>query len=137
METTPNSKKRKGKAERQPGDKRPAAYVTDGFFVKPFGKDMRIKICYADIVWVEADNNHSHIHLTTGTHVSVSYNILRLEVLLPIDRFVRVSRSEIVNIHRVNKYCGNTLYVEGCTRPFTVGRNFREYIFSCFEELEK
>lgn len=115
----------------------PIAYVTDGFFVKPVGENMRVKICYTDIVWVEAENSYSHLHLVTGKFISVAHNIQRIDVRLPKKFFVRVSRSEIINIRRVWKYCGNTLYLDGSNRSFTVGKNFRNYIFSCFNELEK
>lgn len=115
----------------------PVAFVTDGFFVKPIGENIRIKICYADIVWIEAENTYSHIHLASGKRVSVAHNIQRVELILPEVFFVRVSRSEIVNIRRVWRYCGNTLYLYGCNRPITVGKNFRGYTFSCFKELEK
>lgn len=115
----------------------PVAYVTDGFFVKPIGESMKIKVCFTDIVWIEAERAYSHIHLAAGRHVSVAHNIQRLEVRLPDKFFVRISRSEIINIKRVCKYCGNTLYLEGCSKSFAVGKSFRDYIFSCFDELEK
>lgn len=115
----------------------PVAYVTDGFFVKPIGDNMKVKVCFADIVWIEAERAYSHIHLAVGKHISVAHNILRLEVRLPDKFFVRISRSEIINIKRVCKYCGNALYLEGCSKSFTVGKGFRDYIFSCFDELEK
>lgn len=113
------------------------AYVTDGIFVKPINEEVRIKINYADIVWVEAENNYSHIHLSVGSFVSVGYNIMSLEKMLPGQWFVRVNRSEIVNICRVYKYCGNLLYLEGSNHQFTVSKSNRGYVFSCFRELSK
>ena len=35
----------------------PKAYVTDGIFVKPAKEDMKLKVNYTDIVWIEAENN--------------------------------------------------------------------------------
>ncbi len=120
-----------------PDSNLPVAFVTDGFFVKPVGENIRVKVCYTDIVWVEAENTYSHIHLTSGKRVSVAHNIQRINLILPDMFFVRVSRSEIINIRKVWRYCGNTLYLYGCNRPFTVGKSFRGYTFSCFRELEK
>lgn len=105
----------------------PRAYVADGIFVKPINEEVRIKIHYADIVWVEADNNSCHIHLSVGSFVSVGYNIMSLEKMLPGQWFVRVNRSEIVNICQVYKFCGNTLYLEGSNHLFTVSKSNRGF----------
>jgi DNA-binding LytR/AlgR family response regulator len=114
---------------------RPVSLVSDGFFVKPLGGDMRVKINYDDIVWVEADNNHSYIHLKAGAPVGVAYNIRTLASVLPQDVFVKISRSEIVNIGLVNKHYGNALYLRGCSRSFSVTKAHRKYVYSCFVGL--
>lgn len=115
----------------------PLAYVSDGIFVKPINEEIKIKVNYADIVWIEADNNNSHIHLSIGSFLSVRHNIMTLEGILPKRWFVRINRSEIINISRVFKYSGNVLYVDGSTHLFTVSKSNRNYIFSCFKELGK
>lgn len=118
-------------------NRQPHAYVSNGIFVRPINEDVRIRINYADIVWVEADNHNCHIHLSIGSYVSVGYNIMLLEKMLPGRWFVKINRSEIVNINRVYKYCGNLLYMDRCSRPFTVSKSNRRYVFSCFKEIGK
>ena len=113
-----------------------AACILDGFFVKPIGEYMRIKLRYSEIIWVEAENNYSHIHRAKG-YVSVSFNIQHVMEILPKNIFMRINRSEIVNMYRVSKYYGNTIYLEDCTKPFVVGKSFREQVFRCFYELKK
>lgn len=110
--------------------------VKDGFFVKPIGSYSRIKIPYKDILWVEAENNYSHIHLKQGNYVSVSCNIGKLEQFLPKDCFERSSRSEILNIYCVDKYDGNLVYLNGRNR-FTVSQQYRISFFSRFTEVRK
>lgn len=115
----------------------PPAYVTDGFFVKPIDSEFRIKILYDNIIWVEADNSHSHIHCRNTRYVSVAFNIKKLQKILPARQFVRISRSEIINIRLVCKYCGNLLYLENVSRSFTVTPSYRTCLFTCFCNLEK
>lgn len=115
----------------------PAPCVDDGFFVKPANEETRIKICYSDIVWIEAENNYSHIHLASGNYMSVAHNIQNLEDHLPPDIFVRINRSEVVNIYRVYKYSGNLLHVTGTNVGLSVSRSNRDRVFSRFRELSK
>ena len=115
----------------------PKAYVTDGIFVKPAKEAIKVKVNYTDIVWVEADNNNCHIHLSAGPFLTVGYNIMTLMEMLPKRWFVKINRSEIVNISRVYKICGNMLYMDGSSRTFSVSKSNRNYVFSCFKELSK
>ncbi|MBE6294719.1 MAG: LytTR family transcriptional regulator [Bacteroidales bacterium] len=109
----------------------PVGYVIDGFFVKQ--NEMMVKISYSEIVWVEAGGNYSHIHFKDRAHISVVHNIGRVAEMLPKRYFTRINKSEIVNLHYVNKLCGNLIYIEG--RSFTVASNYKEYVFSCFNIL--
>lgn len=115
----------------------PKAYVTDGIFVKPAKEDMKVKVNYTDIVWIEAENNNCHIHLSAGAFLTVRHNIMTLMEMLPKRWFVKVNRSEIVNISRVYKICGNMLSVDGSSRSFSVSKSNRGYVFSCFKELSR
>ncbi|MCX4291273.1 MAG: LytTR family DNA-binding domain-containing protein [Odoribacter sp.] len=113
----------------------PPGYVTDGFFVKAWNNDFKVKIRYADIVWIEAMNNYSHVHLRDSRYITLAYNLGKLEAFLPVRYFARINRSEIINIHCVDKYCGNSLHIG--SHLFLVSESFRKYTFSCFNELVK
>jgi len=113
----------------------PVAYVKDGFFVKPIGEDFHVKVHYEKIIWIEAISNYSHIHVKGSQPLSLAINIGKVECILPVDMFVRISRSEIINISLVEKYCGNMLFIAG--RSFTVTRSFRCDVFACFNELKR
>lgn len=123
--------------ETETGKNLPAAYVMDGVFVKPYGGDMKIKLRYSEIVWVEAENNYSHIHTIKGNFISVACNIQHVMDALPKNLFIRINCSEIVNVYRITKYYGNTLYLDGCSKSFVVSKSFRDQIFNCFNEVRK
>lgn len=57
--------------------------------------------------------------------------------ILPKNLFMRINRSEIVNIYHISKYYGNTIYLDDCAKSFVVGKTFREQVFRCFCELKK
>lgn len=111
--------------------------VSDGFFVKPIYGDYKVKIRFSDIIWVEADNNHSHIHIKDSQPVSVCFKLQQVEKMLPANNFIRISRSEIINLHMVDRYCGNIICLERCNHQFYVTDKHRETVFSCFKELTK
>lgn len=113
----------------------PPSFVTDGFFVKPKDQDMRIKIYYKEIVWIESQCNYSHIHLKDKSCITVIFNLGKVEKILPIRYFVRVNRCEIINIHYVDRICGNMLRIG--KHSFTVNESAYSYVFSCFNELSK
>lgn len=117
----------------------PPGYVNDGFFVKPLYGNYRIKIHYEEILWIEADNNYSHIHFRQENkpYVTVAFNIRKVESMLPIRYFARANRSEIINLKYVWEYYGYTIFLSGTPHQFVVSEPYRKYIFSCFTELSK
>ncbi|HEY6167153.1 MAG TPA: LytTR family DNA-binding domain-containing protein [Verrucomicrobiae bacterium] len=56
----------------------------------------------ADIEWLEADGNYVHVH-TVGTKHLVRDTLTALEGQLPAGRFLRISRSAVVNLDRVKE----------------------------------
>ncbi len=110
----------------------PESLVTDGFFVKQ--GEMMVKVVYDDIMWVEAGGNYSHIHLIgKQPPITVVHHLGRVEEYLPRHMFTRINKSEIVNLHLVDRFCGNLIYIN--KRSFVVAENCRNYVFSCFKVL--
>ena len=64
--------------------------------------DRLLVVDVADIDWIESANNYMVLHVGRDTHI-VRETMTRLEERLPADRFVRVSRSAIVNVTRVRE----------------------------------
>jgi two-component system LytT family response regulator len=55
-----------------------------------------------DVHWVEADGNYIRVHATDGSHY-VRDTLASLESQLPSGRFMRISRSMIVNLDRIKE----------------------------------
>ena len=57
-----------------------------------------------DIIYLEANDNYSNIHLSTNQKFLVSRTLKDFEELLPADIFIRIHHSSIVNKFYVDKY---------------------------------
>lgn len=111
----------------------PLAIVIDGFFVKPVNEDELVKVRYDEIMWIEAEKSYTHFHLVSNKTVTITVNIGRVEDVLPSRTFVRVSRSEIVNIHLVDGIKGRTLRIHG--RRTQISAKYYTYVMSCLPYL--
>lgn len=56
-----------------------------------------------DVDWIEAAGNYVRLHLSDGDSELVRETMIRLEECLDPDRFVRIHRSSIVNLDRVEE----------------------------------
>ena len=84
--------------------------VEDGFFVKTDEKWE--KVSYDEILWVRAFENGSVIFLTDERNKMVNHRLWRIEEMLQEHKnFVRINRSEIVNLNAVDGFEGNCYYV--------------------------
>lgn len=111
--------------------------VSDAIFVKPLTNDFYVKVFYEDIVWIEAENNYSHIHHKDGKRTTIAHNLKKVQESLPLQVFYRVNRSEIVNIHYVCRYCGRIFYCQYSNHQFVVSEQLSACFFSCFHVLKK
>ncbi len=81
-----------------PGEPEPKperlAFKTDGrvVFLKP-----------DDIVWVEAANNYSILHLADATDLTLRETLSALETRLGAARFARISRSAIIHVDQIKE----------------------------------
>ncbi len=114
-------------------DNKPQRHVGDGFFFMADGYYR--KVLYRDILWIEADGNYSYLHLCDGKTLCVIQPLLRVKEFLPVCTFIRIHRSHIVNIHAIDRFVGNMVYIG--KKRLDVSRTYREEIFSCFDVLER
>lgn len=106
-------------------------HVSDGIFVR--NGNYYCKILYTDILWLGAYNNYCEIHKKDGKTYCAVHPLIKVEKNLPPDLFVRIHRSYIVNIHEVDRFIGNMVYIG--KQRLDVSRPYRK-IFSCFDVLE-
>jgi two-component system LytT family response regulator len=78
----------------------PEAKAIDRLAIKSEGRVVFVKV--TDIDWVEAADNYVNLHVAGGAHL-MRETMSSLEGRLPGDKFLRISRSTIVNIERIKE----------------------------------
>jgi two-component system, LytTR family, response regulator LytT len=83
----------------------------DYLFVKSEYKIVRIS--YDDIIYIEGMREYVRIHLTTGKSLMPLISLRLLEEQLPSTRFMRVHRSYIVNLEKINTVDHSRIVFDG------------------------
>ena len=83
-----------------------------------------INIPIDDIFYVEALENYIKILRLSGFNVIARLNITTIHEMLPADRFVRVHRSYLIPLDRVQQFSRQEIRLEGLSRPIAVGRRY-------------
>ena len=87
------------KAEKQLNEYNNRCYVSEAIFIRH--KDMRKKVLYTNIMWIEVNGSYCDIHIVTGETITVVHTLTNLERKLPGNLFIRIHRSYIINVHHV------------------------------------
>ncbi|MEP6513699.1 MAG: LytTR family DNA-binding domain-containing protein, partial [Parafilimonas sp.] len=95
----------------------------DYLFIKSYGRI--IKILYADILFVEALQNYVTIHTPQKKYITY-LTFKSVEDTLPKEQFVKVHKSFIVQISKVNSIEGNILYIHEHEIP--ISRNLKDEV---------
>ena len=95
--------------------------------VKSSGRIYFVRI--ADIDWCEASGNYVRVHVGTQPHL-IRETMNRLESQLDTKQFVRIHRSTIVNVDRIQEirstYAGEHLVVLRDGTRLTMSRGYRD-----------
>lgn len=101
--------------------------LPDRLAVKSLGRI--IFVPFADIDWIEAADNYVNIHVGPDSHM-LRDTMNALESRLPAERFIRISRSTIVNIERIKElqpmFHGEYVVLLHNGTNLTLSRNYRE-----------
>lgn len=109
----------------------PSPARQEAFVYLKVDKDMR-KVFVNDIEYIESNKDYVMIYLSGGTHFLVKQSITAMENLFSEHRFVRVHRSFIVSLNKVQGY--NTLAVILPAREIPIGRLYKQAVI---EQLGK
>ena len=82
------------------------------------------KITYADIVYLEGLKDYTKIHLTSSPPLLILQTLKYFEESLPKNEFVRIHRSYIVPISRLETITKKTVTI--CSHTLPVGDNYRD-----------
>ena len=107
-------------------------FVDEAIFIRY--KEIRKKVLYTNIMWVEVNGSYCDIYLATGEKLTIVHSLINLEKKLPASIFKRVHRSYIINIHHVDGLIGNMVYIGKKTLP--VSSPYYRELASCFNVLE-
>lgn len=82
----------------------------------------------AEIAWIEAEGNFSHVHASGGRKVMIYRTLGQWEQRLPEQCFFRVDRSLLVNLSRLEKVQAvgpnlTNLHMRGMQEPLSIGRS--------------
>lgn len=106
-----------------------AAEARDFIFVKADYKMVRVN--YNDILYVEGMKDYVKIHVP-GQRIVIHQTMKNMEESLPSDRFMRVHRSYIVALHKIEAVDGNMLHVGGAKVP--TGASYREELVELLQK---
>lgn len=101
--------------------------ASDYIFVKV--KHRIIKVHYSDILWVEAYDNYSFI-VTADQKYLVSSTLKDMEQKLPSQNFVRVHRSYIANLDKIEALEENSVVFGKGDVP--IGKSYKKTLMSRF-----
>ncbi len=101
--------------------------ATDYIFVKV--KHRIIKVHYSEILWVEAYDNYSFI-VTADQKYLVSSTLKDMESKLPPQNFVRVHRSYIANLDKIEALEENSVVFSKGDIP--IGKSYKKTLMSRF-----
>jgi DNA-binding LytR/AlgR family response regulator len=107
----------------------------------PFEKEQTLIICVKsygdyryidsnDILYFEADNNSTDIHLNNGEMITAFKTLKHFETVLPTTHFLRIHNSYMINIAQVSRiHTGNTVcYIKNSTTKLPFSKSYKENI---------
>lgn len=106
-----------------------------------FQKDQSLIICVKsygdyryiesqDVLYIEADNNSTDIHLNNGEMITAFKTLKHFETVLPPHQFLRIHNSYIINVNQVSRiHTGNTVcYIKNSTTKLPFSKSYKENV---------
>ena len=97
----------------------------DHFFIKSDGQYIKIKL--EDVLYFESEKDYMFIYTEQKRYLTL-LSLKQLERELPPDRFLRVHRSYVVSLGKVDSVDGNELVIKGKRIP--VSRSLQDLIYN-------
>lgn len=108
----------------------PAFILNDRIFVRH--KEKMIKIMLADIFYIEADRNYSHLYTKERDYV-LAITLKTIDEKLPSKHFMRIHRSFIINVTHVEEVAEGSVKIGQQTIP--LGAGMREVLLNSIRTL--
>lgn len=83
-----------------------------------------------DVLYFEADNNSTDIHLNNGEMITAFKTLKHFETVLPPSQFLRIHNSYIINVNQVSRiHTGNTVcYIKNSTTKLPFSKSYKENV---------
>ncbi len=83
-----------------------------------------------DVLYFEADNNSTDIHLSNGEMITAFKTLKHFETVLPNTHFLRIHNSYMINIAQVSRiHTGNTVcYIKNTTTKLPFSKSYKENV---------
>lgn len=83
-----------------------------------------------DVLYFEADNNSTDIHLSNGEMITAFKTLKHFETVLPNTHFLRIHNSYMINIAQVSRiHTGNTVcYIKNSTTKLPFSKSYKENV---------
>jgi len=107
--------------------------AADYIFVKTESKGKMTKINFDDIIYVEGMKNYVSIN-TADEHIVTLLNIKDLEERLPARQFMRVHKSYLVSLSKIQALDGNQILFKGMKAYVPLGDTYRTAFFDALQE---
>ena len=88
------------------------------------------KIDFSKILWIESLSDYLKIETTDGTKVTRE-TISSIEMKLPQDRFLRIHRSFIIAIDRIESYSNEEVIIQNKSIP--ISRTYKENVLKTLQ----
>ncbi|MBL7819643.1 MAG: response regulator transcription factor [Saprospiraceae bacterium] len=96
----------------------------DSFFIRE--NNAFVRIHFSDVNYIESLADFVSIYLLDGTKKTVLVSLKNLEIQLPSSLFIRISRTHIVNIHKISSLDSTMLHL-GKIR-LLIGKTYSEMV---------
>ena len=99
----------------------PESKADESIFIKV--DDKRLRIRFRDVELIEACDNYCLIKIAEKQHI-VRFTLKELEEKVAAQAFMRIHRSYIVNLDKIDAIEGNMVFIEG--RSIPIGKSYKE-----------
>ncbi len=92
-----------------------------------------------EIKFISAENQYTSVHLTGGKTLLVRKSLSYWENILPLNEFLRIHRSTILNmeyISKIGKWDNSSMfaYIEGISEPFIISKRYAAKLRRSFSD---
>jgi DNA-binding LytR/AlgR family response regulator len=94
------------------------------FFIKTYPNNRLINIAFDDIIYVESKHNYIEFFLNEVSYLAY-LTLLEVNGKLPVDKFIRIHKSYIINLEMMSLIEGNTVKMTS-GKEIMIGPNYRK-----------